>query len=121
MGLSKGKRKIALDGGREFSWLFANEIIKTNLNSVFYCTQEALPHMINQKEGCIINISSIWGETGGACEVAYSTTKAAINGLTKALAKEVISCSRAKISGLIKVSPVLFKKLFGAKVDSLPS
>ena len=66
-----------------------DEIINTNLNSVFYCTQEALPYMINEKQGCIINISSIWGETGGSYEVAYSTTKAAINGLTKALAKEV--------------------------------
>ena len=66
-----------------------NEIINTNLNSAFYCTQEALLYMINQKQGCIINISSIWGETGGSYEVAYSTTKAAINGLTKALAKEV--------------------------------
>lgn len=66
-----------------------NNLIQTNLNSVFYCTQEALTTMINKKSGCIINISSIWGVTGGACEVAYSTTKASINGFTKALAKEV--------------------------------
>lgn len=66
-----------------------NDIINVNLNSVYYCTQEALPYMLNKKQGCIINISSIWGETGGSCEVAYSTTKAAINGMTKALAKEL--------------------------------
>lgn len=66
-----------------------NEIVNINLNSVFYCTREALPYMIKQKQGCIINISSIWGETGSSYEVAYSTTKAAVNGLTKALAKEV--------------------------------
>lgn len=66
-----------------------NKVIQNNLNSVFYCTQEVLKTMINNKNGCIINISSIWGVTGGACEVAYSTTKAAINGLTKALAKEI--------------------------------
>lgn len=66
-----------------------NNVIQTNLNSVFYCTQEVLPTMISKKDGCIINISSIWGVTGGSCEVAYSTTKAAINGFTKALAKEV--------------------------------
>ena len=65
------------------------KIINTNLNSVFYCTQQALNYMIPKKQGCIINISSIWGETGASCEVAYSTTKAAINGMTKALAKEV--------------------------------
>lgn len=66
-----------------------NEILQTNLNSVFYCTQECLKQMIKQQSGCIINISSIWGETGASCEVAYSATKAAINGMTKALAKEV--------------------------------
>lgn len=65
------------------------KIMNTNLNSVFYCTQQALKYMISEQQGCIINISSIWGETGASCEVAYSTTKAAINGMTKALAKEV--------------------------------
>lgn len=65
------------------------KIINTNLNSVFYCNQKALKYMIQEQQGCIINISSIWGETGASCEVAYSTTKAAINGMTKALAKEV--------------------------------
>lgn len=65
------------------------KIINTNLNSVFYCNQQTLKYMIQEQQGCIINISSIWGETGASCEVAYSTTKAAINGMTKALAKEV--------------------------------
>ena len=60
-----------------------------NLNSVYFCSKEVLPYMLKRKEGCIINISSIWGETGASCEVAYSTTKAAINGFTKALAKEM--------------------------------
>ncbi len=64
-------------------------MINTNLNSVFYCTQEALPNMINNKSGCIINISSIWGITGASCEVHYSVSKAAIDGLTKSLAKEM--------------------------------
>ena len=65
------------------------KIINVNLNSVFNCTQEVLKYMIKEKSGRIINISSIWGETGASCEVAYSTTKAAINGMTKALANEV--------------------------------
>lgn len=65
------------------------EIMDVNLNSVYYCTKMVLPHMLERKEGCIINISSIWGVTGGSCEVAYSTTKAAINGFSKALAKEM--------------------------------
>ena len=64
-------------------------IININLNSVFYMSQEVSKQMIKQKQGCIINISSIWGITGASCEVAYSTTKAAINGMTKALAKEL--------------------------------
>lgn len=66
-----------------------NKMIQTNLNSVFYCCQEALENMIHYKKGCIINISSIWGQTGSSCEVHYSASKAAIEGLTKALAKEM--------------------------------
>ncbi len=66
-----------------------NNMVQTNLNSVFYCTQEVLPTMINNKNGCIINISSIWGITGASCEVSYSVAKAGIDGMTKALAKEL--------------------------------
>lgn len=66
-----------------------NEMINTNLNSVFYCTQEVLENMVHNKNGCIINISSIWGMVGASCEVAYSVSKAGIDGMTKALAKEL--------------------------------
>lgn len=66
-----------------------NEIINTNLTSVFLSSKEAIPYMLNQGSGLIINISSIWGQTGASCEVAYSTSKAGINGFTKALAKEL--------------------------------
>lgn len=66
-----------------------NEMISTNLNSVFYTTQEVLPNMIHNKNGCIINISSIWGIAGASCEVAYSVSKAGIDGMTKSLAKEL--------------------------------
>lgn len=66
-----------------------DEIMKINLYSAIMMSQEAAKHMINQKEGCIINISSIWGMVGASCEVAYSITKAGIDGLTKALAKEL--------------------------------
>ena len=65
------------------------EMIGTNLNSVFYCSKCALPYMISQKSGVIINISSMWGQVGASCEVAYSTAKAGVIGFTKALAKEV--------------------------------
>jgi 3-oxoacyl-[acyl-carrier protein] reductase len=64
-------------------------IMKVNLYSVFYTTQETLKYMLNKKEGCIINISSIYGISGGSCAVAYSATKAGIDGMTKSLAKEV--------------------------------
>lgn len=66
-----------------------NRMLQVNLNSVFYCTQEVLENMIHNKKGCIINISSIWGLTGGSCEVHYSVAKAGIDGMTKALAKEL--------------------------------
>ena len=66
-----------------------DNIMQVNLNSVFYCSQEVLDNMIHNKNGCIINISSIWGITGASCEVHYSASKAAIDGLTKALAKSI--------------------------------
>lgn len=66
-----------------------NNMMNNNLNSVFYCTREAVKNMIHNKEGLIINISSIWGITGGSMEVHYSTSKAGIIGFTKALAKEM--------------------------------
>ena len=66
-----------------------NNMLQVNINSVFYMSQEAAKYMINRKEGNIINISSIWGLVGSSCEVHYSTSKAAINGMTKALAKEL--------------------------------
>lgn len=66
-----------------------NNMINTNLNSVFYMSQEACNNMIHNKNGCIINISSIWGITGASCEVHYSVSKAGVDALTKALAKEL--------------------------------
>lgn len=66
-----------------------NNMININLSSVFFITQGIVRNMINNKKGCIINISSIWGNVGASCEVHYSTAKAGINGLTKALAKEL--------------------------------
>lgn len=63
-------------------------LLRTDLTSVFLCCQQALPGMLAKKSGCIINIGSVWGETGASCEAAYSAVKAAVSGLTKALAKE---------------------------------
>ena len=64
-------------------------VMKVNLYSAFCATQEVLPYMLSQKRGCIINISSIYGIIGGSCAVAYSATKAGMDGMTKALAKEL--------------------------------
>ena len=66
-----------------------NKMISVNLTGVFNCTQAVLPSMIKNHSGSIINVSSVWGETGASCEVPYSTVKAGIIGMTKALAKEV--------------------------------
>lgn len=66
-----------------------HKMIETNLSGAFYCTRAVLPFMIHRKKGKIINIASIWGETGGSCEVHYSAAKAGLIGMTKALAKEV--------------------------------
>lgn len=65
-----------------------NQMINNNLYSAFCTTQEVLPEMIKQKDGCIINISSIWGIVGSSCETIYSITKAGIDAMTKSLAKE---------------------------------
>lgn len=64
-------------------------IFSVNVNGTFFCTQAVLPQMIARHEGKIINISSVWGLVGASNEVAYSASKAAIIGFTKALAKEV--------------------------------
>lgn len=66
-----------------------NEIMNVNLNGVFYTTKKALQYMLPEMSGKIINISSIWGMVGGSFEVHYSASKAAIIGMTKALAKEL--------------------------------
>lgn len=66
-----------------------NRIFSVNTNGVFYAVRAALPHMIQQQSGRIITISSMWGQVGGSCEVAYSATKGAVVAFTKALAQEV--------------------------------
>ncbi len=65
------------------------KMIDTNLSSAFYASRSALPFMISQKHGRIINVGSMWGKTGASCEVHYSASKAGLRGFTQALAKEV--------------------------------
>lgn len=67
-------------------------LLNVNVCGAALCCKYALPYMIERKAGCVINISSVWGICGGSCEVHYSASKAALIGLTKALAKEVGPC-----------------------------
>ena len=63
-------------------------VLDTDLSGAFYCCREALPVMLRQKYGRIVNIGSVWGQVGASCEAVYSAAKAGVIGLTKALAKE---------------------------------
>ncbi len=67
----------------------SNRIFDVNLKGVYNCCRAVTPAMVSQKSGKIINITSMWGEVGASCEVAYSASKAGVIGLTKALAKEL--------------------------------
>ena len=66
-----------------------SEVLSVDASGVFYAVRAVLPHMLHQHAGRIVTISSMWGQVGGACEVAYSAAKGAVIAFTKALAKEV--------------------------------
>jgi 3-oxoacyl-[acyl-carrier protein] reductase len=66
-----------------------DELMGVNLKGVYNCSHNALKYMLPQKSGSIVNISSIWGESGASCEVIYSAAKGGVNSFTKALAKEL--------------------------------
>lgn len=66
-----------------------DEVMDVNLKSVFLCSQAFMPYMIQQRFGRIINVSSVWGISGGSCEAVYSAAKGGVNAFTKALAKEL--------------------------------
>lgn len=92
-----GKSYVGLIQDMEFDrW---QEIINTNLSSVFLTSKRAVGPMISQKYGVIINMSSIWGREGAALEACYSATKGAINSFTKALSKE-LSPSNIRVNAI---------------------
>lgn len=99
-----------------------NQIVATNLTSVFSTCRQVIPSMVHAKSGHIINISSVWGNVGASCEVAYSACKGGVNSFTRALGKELapsniqvnaIACGVIDtdmcvvISGFFPVEPVL--------------
>ena len=66
-----------------------HRLFRVNVDGAYHCIQAVLPEMLHEKDGCIINISSIWGQSAASCEVGYAATKAAIGGLTRSLAAEL--------------------------------
>ena len=73
----------------DFDFEDYSKIMNTNFGGLFNLTHEILPSMVNRKEGVILAVSSMWGQTGGSCEALYSATKGAVDAYVKALAKEV--------------------------------
>lgn len=74
------------------NWVSAEtfrRVMDVNVLGMFLCCKAALSGMLQQQKGAIVNVSSMWGRVGSSCEVAYSTSKAAVIGMTKALAKEL--------------------------------
>ena len=70
----------------ESAW---DRIFDVNVKGVYHCVNAAMPSFLRKHSGCVITVSSMWGQVGASCEAAYSATKGAIIALTKALAKEL--------------------------------
>lgn len=66
-----------------------DRMFAVNVHGMYHCIDAVLPGMLQNQSGCIINVSSMWGQVGASCEVCYSATKGAVIALTKALAKEL--------------------------------
>ena len=66
-----------------------DRIFAVNVKGIYHCVNAAMPSFLRKQAGCIITVSSMWGQVGASCEAAYSATKGAVIGLTKALAKEL--------------------------------
>lgn len=66
-----------------------HRMMGVHLDGAYYCARALVPQMVQRQSGCILTVSSIWGEVGASCEVAYSAAKAGLIGFTKALAKEL--------------------------------
>ena len=95
-------------------------------DGAFHTIQAVLPHMLHEKAGCVVNISSIWGLRGASCEVAYAASKAAVIGLTRSLAME-LAPSHIRVNciapGVIRTDMVesLGTETIAALVDQTPA
>lgn len=103
-----------------------SNVIGTNLTSVFNVCKCAIPHMLCLGGGRIINISSMWGNTGASCEVAYSASKGGVNAFTKALAKE-LAPSRIQVNAVAfgavdtRMNSFLSEDELDALIEEIPS
>ena len=77
----------------EAAW---DRIFDVNVKGIYHCVNAAMPSFLSKQAGCIITVSSMWGQVGASCEAAYSATKGAVIALTKALAKELGPSSWAR-------------------------
>ena len=69
-----------------------DRIFDVNVKGIYHCVNAAMPGFLEKQKGCVITVSSMWGQTGASCEAAYSATKGAVIALTKALAQELGPC-----------------------------
>lgn len=74
---------------QDIAWADWQRVMAVNAGGVFLCCKHAVPKLLKRGEGAIVNIASVWGETGGSCESVYSASKGAVIAFTKALAKEL--------------------------------
>lgn len=96
------------------------DMMSVNLDGVFNCTLPVAKSMVSRRQGCIINISSVWGIVGASCEAAYSASKAAVIGVTKALAKE-LGPSNVRVNCVAPgvIATDMLNGLTGADIDEL--
>ena len=66
-----------------------DRLFDVNVKGIYHCVNAAMPAFLQKQKGCVITVSSMWGQVGASCEVAYSATKGAVIAMTKALAKEL--------------------------------
>ena len=97
-----------------------HKVMNTNLNACFYTARLAIPDMVHNKSGRILNISSVWGSAGSSLEAAYSASKGGLNALTKALAKE-LAPSNIQVNALAPglIDPVMNACLSKEDMDAL--